>query len=79
MEKIEFNGNEYPMREVYHRKSKMKVLVASHRLEPLLFNDNGYTSKRAKSIDENIYGFVMDDAFALSDKEFENYINKMLD
>lgn len=69
MNKIEFQNNQYKVREVEIHEIG-NVLISTTSLNHLLLNDDGsYVSDEAISIDESIYYFVDKNDIELSDDE----------
>ena len=78
---IEFDGRKYPYREVYHMNAGMEVLIGAGSMDRSLFDEDGhYKSDYAQKVDEKFYGFVNDEVILnMSDKDFEWYVNEMID
>lgn len=74
MNKIEFQNNQYKVREV-ELPEIGNVLISTTSLNNLLLNDVGsYVSEKAISIDESIYFFVDENEIELSDNELINLL-----
>ena len=80
MEKILYNGKNYPIREGNHKVAGL-VTFGTLSLAKALFDDDGNCrGKEGQVIDEGLYGFVADDVIATcTDKEFDAYINMNFD
>jgi hypothetical protein len=82
IEFVEFNGEKYPYRMVYHKEAGRDVMIGCGTLDRSLFDDEngGYVSEEASPVDEMFYGFVEDCAVLyMNDNDFERYVNKVLD
>ena len=74
MDKIEFQSNQYKVREI-ELPEIGNVLISTITLNLLLLNDKGgYVSDEAFFVDESIYYFVEEDEISLSDKELSNLL-----
>lgn len=77
---LEYNGKNFPYREVYHKAAGMEVLIGCGSLDrELIDEDGGYTSEHARIVDEKFYGFIEDEYFDLPDDKFEELVNEILD
>ena len=74
MNRIEFQGNQYKVREV-ELPEIGNVLISTTSLNKLLLNDHSsYVSNEAISVDESIYYFVDENEIELSDDELINIL-----
>ena len=81
IEFVEFEGQKYPYRIVYHNEAARDVLIGCGTLDRSLFNEDGdYVSDEAEKVDDMFYGFVEDIAIIyMNDNDLEIYVNKVLD
>ncbi|WP_026711719.1 hypothetical protein [Flavobacterium filum] len=76
MDKIEFQNNQYKVREI-ELPELGNVLISTITLNQLLLNEDGsYVSEEAISVDESIYFFVDEYEIKLSDDELINLLTK---
>lgn len=76
MDTINFQNNEFKVREIELPKIG-NVLISTNSLnESLLNEDGGYVSDEAIIVDEKIFYFVDDNEMELSNDEFINLITK---
>jgi len=74
MDKIEFQNNQYKVREI-ELPELGNVLISTTSLNQLLLNDDGsYVSNEAIFVDESIYFFVDENEIELSDDELINLL-----
>lgn len=74
MDKIEFQNNQYKVREI-ELPEIGNVLISTTSLNQLLLNDDGsYVSDDAISVDERIYYFVEEIEIELPDDELINLL-----
>ena len=82
IEFVEFNGEKYPYRMVYHKEAGRDVMIGCGTLDRSLFDDEGggYVNEEASRVDEMFYGFVEDCAILyMNDNDLERYVNEVLD
>lgn len=78
MDKIEFQNNQYKLREI-ELPEIGNVLISTTSLNNfLLNNDDNYVSDEAISVDENIYFFVDENEIELSDDELFNLLTTVV-
>lgn len=78
MDKIEFQNNQYKVREI-ELPEIGNVLISTTSLNNfLLNNDDNYVSDEAISVDENIYFFVDENEIELSDYELFNLLTTVV-
>lgn len=76
---IKVNGKEYLTRTVNHHEAG-EVTFGSTELENALFKNDEYAFDGAVAIDNMCYGYVSSELIqTLTDKEFEDYINRNFD
>lgn len=72
---IEFKGRRYRLRTIDFGGELGVLNVASELLDELLFDSTGqYRSKEAESVDEQIFYFIPNASFRLSDDKLRNKI-----
>jgi hypothetical protein len=82
IEFVEFNGEKYPYRMVYHKEAGRDVIIGCGTLDRSLFDDEdgGYVNEEASRVDDMFYGFVEDCAILyMNDNDLERYVNEVLD
>ncbi len=78
-ETIQFNGNSYTMRSVTHQVAGT-VTFGSYSLIEAMKSKGGFDDSKVVAVDETIYAYASDEAIEnLTDKEFEEYVNKWYD
>jgi len=61
-------------------QQNVRLLIGPHSLNLALYDDEGgYTSDKAKAIDEQIYAYVDEKFFSLSYDEFLEKVKKYMD
>ena len=81
MEKITYQGKQYPIRWGKHNTSGM-VIFGTESLNKAIFdNETGkYKDDEAKAVDGKIYAFVDDNVLeTYTDEKFNQYINTYYD
>ena len=79
---ISYNGKDYTAAVIpdVFTSGDQSLLIGSHSLGVALYDDDrGYVGDTAREIDEQIYGFVDDELFALRLEEFIERIKVLLD
>lgn len=78
-ETIQFNGNSYTVRSVTHQVA-LTVTFGSHSLIEAMKSKGSFDDSEVVAVDETIYAYASDEAIEnLTDKEFEEYVNKWYD
>lgn len=78
-ETIQFKGNSYTVRSVTHQVAGT-VTFGSHSLIEAMKANGGFDDSEVVAVDETIYAYASDEAIEnLTDKEFEEYVNKWYD
>ncbi len=78
MDIINFQNNEFKIREL-ELPEIGNVLISTNSLNESLLNETGgYVSNEAIVVDENIFYFVNDNEMKLSDKDLINLITEEL-
>ncbi len=78
---MEYKGIDYAARKAYHKVHGDNVLIGSYSLEDALLNpEGGFVDDEARCVDEKIFAYVEDEVLMnLTDEEFENYVNEIID
>ena len=75
-ETIQFKGNNYTVRSVTHQVAGT-VTFGSLSLIEAMESKGGFDDSEVVAVDETIYAYASDEAIEnLTDKEFEEYVNK---
>ena len=73
MDVIQYNGERYPVRSIYVPDWGERV-IATESLENLLIKDGLFVSDEARNIDDEIFYYVSDDKFSITDEQLGRII-----
>lgn len=76
---FEYNGENYPCRNIFFRNEGVSYVIATERLEKVLLPDGEtYVSEAARAIDEQILFFVPDAMLSQPEEAIESYVSEAL-
>ena len=73
MNVVQFNGQEYPIREIRMPFGE-RIISITELNDALMKNDGSYFSNEARFVDESIFFFLEKENFGLSEKKIKNII-----